>query len=163
MRSVEAPSARQFCDILAAAMAFKLPGYWKGSIYRKNACGMIVGPLILSNEWNTHDYCYASFMTEPRYTTTPSNSPASWGGDPHPHPVRGEEFRFYNTGRWLGEDGPWRALLIETLERIEVQLADRRLDAEWDAAHKAIDIARKARAMWGERRAKAFDQLRGTK
>jgi len=146
------PKASVFCSLLASARYAKLPGWWFGSIYRHHPCGMVVGPLILSNEWNTNNYCYASFMTEPGAMTKPSNHPASRGGDPHPHPVNGEEFQFYKSGRWVGEDGPWRALLLETIERIEVQLDERSLASEWKAAHDKIDRLRREAQQWEARR-----------
>lgn len=154
------PRARDFCRIVESASLSKLDGSWSGSVYRHHPRGIIRWPLILSSEWNTNHYCYASFMTERSDMTTPSNHPASSGGDPHPHPISGEEVKFYYTGRWIGEDGPWRGALIHLLHTIENELADISLEKEWNRKIQEIENRRLEANSWDKKRNQWFKAVR---
>lgn len=145
----EAPKASYFCKILAETRAYKIEGYWSGSIYRHHPCGIIRSYLILSNEWNVNNYCYASVMTEPDHgTTKPSNNPASWNGDPHPHPKVGDEMKIYTNGRWIGEDGPWRKEVWRVLHELEVEIEEKQLKNEWDRIESELIRKRSEIVKW---------------
>jgi hypothetical protein len=153
---IEAPHQSRFCRILADARHLKLPGHWSGSAFRSHPCGVIRNGIIFANAWSTHDYCHAEVVLDPTSPIIPGmNAPACYG-DPYPHPERGGTLKVYWTGSWSGDDGPWRKIIVDTLDALEAEIAvaqavkadGERMQAESArAAHQqTVDRARAALA-----------------
>lgn len=144
--TLEAPTSSRFCRILADARHFKLPGYWEGSAYRSHPCGVIRDGLILTNEWNVHDYCSAQVMLDPTSPIKPIFNGSRYNGDPHAYPERGGTLTVYN-GTWSKDDGPWREKIVAMLADLEVEIAQAREieTAEKEAKEQEIKNAHNER------------------
>ncbi|MDA8251090.1 MAG: hypothetical protein M0Z28_18230 [Rhodospirillales bacterium] len=148
-----APTASEFCELIAAARHWKLKGTMTGSAFRKHPCFVLRRDILLCNEWNTNDYCFAEAFTARPVEFKPwSHDPATYG-DPYPHPVNGQAIRFYSTGDW-SVDGPWQQIMLDVLDELrkeieEAKAADRsrRLQEQANAAaSRAAVIATAAAA-----------------
>jgi hypothetical protein len=145
------PKASKFCDLTAAARLAKLPGHWAGSAFRHHPCGIIRNGLVLCNEWNVNDYCWAGFLTVPEAGVIPgADAPTSWGANPHPTPREGELVIIYQSGNWRGRCGMWRDDLWRLLFDIESELEDVALKAEWDRQIDEIDSRREQIRRWDD-------------
>lgn len=151
MSTIEAPNHHRFCQILADARWFKLPGHWSGSAFRNHPCGVIRNGIIFANAWNTNDYCHAEVILDPTSKIVPGMNAPACHGDPYPHPERGGVLQVYWTGSWSNDDGPWRQIIVDTLAALEAEVeaakavkAEReRLEAE---AARAAHLAQVERA-----------------
>ena len=138
---MEAPNHTRFCNILAKSRNYKLKGYWEGSAYCSHPCGVIRNGIIFANRWNVHDYCYANVMTEPENGfNSGCNSPTA-NCDPYPHPKTGKEITVYSTGSWRLE-GPWQQVILDTLEELENEIEDKKLEIAWNKEIERIDRLR---------------------
>ena len=153
--AIEAPNERRFCDILADARHYRLPGAWSGSAFRSHPCGVVRNGIIFANAWNTNNYCHAEVLLDPTSPIKPGmNAPAAYG-DPYPHPERGGTLRVYWTGSWSGDDGPWRKIIVDTLAELVAEIevakaakAERdRLEAEAAQAAHAARVRQAAAAL----------------
>lgn len=106
----KAPTISQFRRSFGAFP--KMDGAWSGSSYQYHPHGVIMRPMIYTDKHNVHGYCTAAVMTEPDSPILPiTNSSASYGGRPDAIPARGKLVVVYDTGRWVGPNGPWRKMM----------------------------------------------------
>ena len=135
----------RFCNVLADARSANVRGSWEGSAYRSHPCGLIVGNMKLTNYWNVNDYCSIVLGTTDKWRMG-QNEPACHG-DPHPHPIDGEEVRVWYSGRWESEE--FRAALEDKVVAIlNRALADVAAAQSWKRVIEmhAHEVAAKKRA-----------------
>jgi hypothetical protein len=152
--SIDAPTAKEFCRLLAGARQHQLEGWWEGVSRRQRPFGVLRNNFILCSEGHANDYGYADVILDPDAGVLPWCRNANVDGDPYPKPRSGGVLRVYNSGGWSPEEGPWRERLVETLADLRVELdaieaadaarVEAAAQAERDAAEARLAAARAA-------------------
>ena len=144
-----APSARRFRNIVGSFKA--VPGAWTGDAYGYHPHGVVRRGIIFTDHHNVNNYVSASVILEPdagiiwpnNGRSASINGPAS---EAVPKPKSGGVLTIYSNGRWEGEDGPWRKIVIEVLADLTKEIAeieDQERRAQ-DAVRVSQDAARRA-------------------
>lgn len=151
-----APDARRFRNLVGSFKA--VPGAWTGDAYGYHPHGVIRRGIIFTDHHNVNNYVSASVILEPGSGIIPADNgrAASVSGGSNgavPRPKSGGVLTVYRNGAWVGEDGPWRKIVIEVLadlarEIAEIDDAAYQVEVAAAAGRKAEETARfdKARA-----------------
>ena len=122
-----APSAWRFRKLVGSFKA--VPGAWSGDAYCYHPHGVIRRGIIFTDHHNVNCYVSASVILEPDSGIIPADngraaSISGGSGSAVPRPKSGGVLTIYRDGNWVGEDGPWRKVVIEVLADLSKEIAD---------------------------------------
>lgn len=120
---LEAPTAAEFCALMSAARRFRLPGWWDGSAYQSHPVGIHRRGIIYTDHWHVSDHCTAKVVLDPSSPMAERCHDSCANGNPYLRPERGGTLTVYDSGRWVGEDGPWREQVVEEMDRLRSEVA----------------------------------------
>lgn len=123
----------RFCDLVAAACRWRLPGSGSGSAFRSHPQWVVRRGMILVEHHTVSNTCHASVLTEPNASVRAGCNDSCAHGDPYPKVSAGEMVEVFRNGTFH-RPGPWIDLMAEILSELQAEVA---AAAEKDALHRA--------------------------
>lgn len=103
-------------------------GAWSGTSYGYHPHGVVRRGIIFTDHHNTSGCCDARVILEPDsgLVFPPTDADSSRCGSQSKaciRPKSGETVLVWDSGRWVGPDGPWRKLICDILDELEPEVA----------------------------------------
>ena len=104
-------------------------GAWVGDSYGYHPHGVIRRGIIFTDHHNVNAYVSAQVILDPdAKIIRPSNgreaSICGYEKDAVPRPATGGLLTVYRDGYWVGEDGPWRQIIIDVLADLDREIRE---------------------------------------
>ena len=152
---IDAPTASHFRNLVGSFRSVQ--GAWTGEAYGYHPHGVIRRGIIFIDHHNVNDYCGASVILDPTAKIIPADNSRSasisgYCDNAVPRPESGGVLTVYRDGQWVGEDGPWRKIIVDVLADLEREII------EIDGRDHQVRLAKEAQRNADE--AAAFEQAR---
>lgn len=105
----------------------QVPGAWSGTSYGYHPHGVVRRGIIFTDNHNTSGSSDIEVILEPEsgLIYPPTDASSSRCGSQslaRLRPKSGGAVRVWQSGQWVGPDGPWRKLIVEILDEIEAEV-----------------------------------------
>lgn len=132
-----------FCQLLAEARQYQVPGWWDGSAFRSHPCGLVEGTVKLTNHWHV-DNLATIYITDGEGWDLDVCKDSRAHGNPDPQPIKGKPFQVWYCGKWVNDmvrlQVEPRALAI--LSRAAEQIAQAKAKAQAAADERKREMDR---------------------
>lgn len=155
IQEIEPPSRARVNELTGSF--HKVPGAWSGTSYGYHPHGVVRKGIIFTDDHNTSGCCDVAVMLEPEsgliYPPTDADS-SRYGSQSlaRIRPKSGGTLTVWQSGRWVGQDGPWRALIVKILDEIEVEVSALREKRKLEIEEKAKLDKERENEIWAKAR-----------
>lgn len=122
---IPAPEANRVTALIGSF--HKVEGAWSGTSYGYHPHGVVRRGIIFTDHHNVSGSHDAKVILEPEsgLIFPPNDSESSRCGSPNKaclRPKSGGTVEVYRNGQWVGPDGPWKKLICDILDELELEV-----------------------------------------